>query len=100
MACWRRANTMPRRAITKDPVHLVLAMEHGYPQRFAAGSLPWRYLTAPGAPWSGTCTALTGRRARSSPCFGTEEIVMPLRESRATYGERRRSPTSRCIVRS
>lgn len=79
---------MPRRAMTRDPVHLVLAMEHGYPQRFAAGSLPWRYLTAPGAPWSGTCTALTGRRARSSPCFGAEEIVMPLRESRATYGRK------------
>lgn len=85
--------------MTKDQVHLVLAIKHGYPQRFAAGSLPWRYLTAPGAPWSGTCTALTGQRARPTPFFGAEEMAMPLRESRATYGERRRSPTSRCIVR-
>lgn len=68
--------------MTKDQVHLVLAIKHGYPQRFAAGSLPWRYLTAPGAPWSGIC------RARSSPCFSDEEIVMPSRKSRATYGRK------------
>jgi hypothetical protein len=59
-------------------------MEHGYPQRLVRFAV----LALPHHP-RGTVVRNLPRLDRSAPgppCFGGEEMVMPLGESAATYG--------------